>query len=366
MMPEFLLYYPTVYCVRNKYQIIFITKEVGAGAVIINGVRYTDDVCGVVRTTSRVHKIYVDTSVLDGAGGYTVEFKRIAERLTYHTQTVSTETAQFSFRPIPKDKGINCYIISDTHGSVEEPTETAKYFGDKLDLFILGGDIGKNAKTEEGLLTIAELSSNIAKGEIPVIFMRGNHDARGAFSEFLPDYIGTDRGLTYFPIRLGRLWFVLLDSGEDKPDEHESYGDLANFSAIRNDESLMLDTIIENSASEYSAEGVEVRFALCHVPFILYNSPCYDVFVRWTELLNKMNIHVMLSGHKHRVHITQPENAPIEGISPNFPCVECAAINREDLSTYKGTALTIEKDKLIFRFTDLMHNVAEEHIISIS
>ena len=366
MIPDFLQYFPTVYCVRNKYQIIFITKEAGAGAVIINGVRYTDDVCGVVRTTSRVHKIYVATDVLDNAGSYTVEFKKIAERLTYHTQTVSTETADFSFRPLPEDRDVNCYIISDTHGSVEEPTETAKYFGDKLDLFILGGDIGKNAKTEDGLMTVSELSSNVAKGEIPVIFMRGNHDARGAFSEFLPDYVGTDRGLTYFPIRLGRLWFVLLDSGEDKPDEHESYGDLANFSTVRNDESLMLDTIIENSASEYSAEGVEVRFALCHVPFILYNSPCYNVFVRWTEFLNKMNIHVMLSGHKHRVHITQPENAPIEGISPNFPCVECAAINREDLSTYKGTALTIEKDKLIFRFTDLMHNVIEEHIIPIS
>ena len=37
MIPDFLLYAPTVYCVGDRYQIVFITQKAGAGAVIVGG-----------------------------------------------------------------------------------------------------------------------------------------------------------------------------------------------------------------------------------------------------------------------------------------------------------------------------------------
>ena len=365
MNPNFLKYLPTVYCVRDKYQIIFITNEKGAGAVIIDGKRYTDNVNGVVRSSSHVHRIEIKAEVLDRAGSYTVEFKLIPDRQPYRPQTERTETMDFVFRPIPKDGDINCYIIADTHGFYQEPIKVGQYFGERLNLFILGGDIGHNATTEEGIFVIFELCSSIAKGEIPVIFMRGNHDTRGAFAEFLPDYIGTDRGLTYFSIRQGRLWFVLLDLGEDKADDHPEYGDVADYAYFREEQVQMLDDKISNSALEYDAEGVEVKIALCHVPFIRYRLPCNDIFLNFTERLNKIGVDAMLCGHTHGVRVIPPEKAMEKEIMPEFPTVECSALNRSDPSAFKGTALTIGKEEMTVRFTDIDRNVVAEHIIPI-
>ncbi|MBP3369314.1 MAG: metallophosphoesterase [Clostridia bacterium] len=362
MIPEFLQYFPTVYCVRDKYQIIFITKDAGAGAVIIDGKRYTDNICGVVRSASRVHKIEIKTDILDNAGGYTVELRRMPERLAYHTVTVSTESVYIPFRGVPVSEDINCYIISDTHGNFDEPSEAAKYFGSDIDLLILGGDIGRNVTDEEGLFAVARLSSNIVKGERAVIFMRGNHDTRGAFAEFLPYCVGSDKGKTYFTIRLGRLWFVVLDEGEDKPDSDESYGGTADYADMRNSQIEMLENIINKPHTEYAADGVDICIGLCHTPFTRWESP---LFAKWNEQFNKIGIDILLSGHTHRVRYTAPENTPRETLRPDFPVIECAELNRDDLSVYKGTALTIGKDKMTVRFTDKQHNIKEEHVIPI-
>ena len=365
MCATFLKYLPIVYCVRDKYQIIFVTNENGAGAVIINGKRYTDNINGVVRSGSHIHRIEIKADILDEAKSYTVEFKLISDRKPYCPQTEKTETMNFDFRPIPKDGEINCYLISDTHGLYQEPIRVAQYFGKDLNLLILGGDMGHNATTEDDIFVIFKLCSNIAKGEVPVIFIRGNHDTRGAFAEFLPEYVGTDNGLTYFSIRQGRLWFVLLDLGEDKLDNHPEYGDIADYAQFREDQVQMLDEKMKNSDIEYDAEGVEVKIALCHIPFIRYRLPCNDIFLKFTDRLNKIGVHAMLCGHTHGVRVICPEKAMEKEIMPDFPTVECSALNRSDPSAFKGTALTICKEKMIVRFTDIDFNVVAEHIIFI-
>jgi hypothetical protein len=125
----------------------------------------------------------------------------------------------------------------------------------------------------------------------------------------------------------------------------------------------MLEDLIDNSDKEYNAEGVEVRIALSHVPLRCYgNFP--EMFAKWTELLNKMGIHVMLAGHTHRVLFLPPEHAPAEA-KHNFPSVECGSINRDDLSLCRATALTIGKDKITVRFTDIEYTVHEEYYIDL-
>ena len=73
----------------------------------------------------------------------------------------------------------------------------------------------------------------------------------------------------------------------------------------------------------------------------------------------------MLCGHTHGVRVICPEKAMEKEIMPDFPTVECSALNRSDPSAFKGTALTICKEKMIVRFTDIDFNVVAEHIISI-
>ena len=72
--------------------------------------------------------------------GYKIPLRDTRSQELYRPQTVSTETAEFSFRPLPTDRDINCYIVSDTHGQIDVPAEVGKFFGNNLDMLILGGD----------------------------------------------------------------------------------------------------------------------------------------------------------------------------------------------------------------------------------
>ena len=199
---------------------------------------------------------------------------------------------------------------------------------------------------------------------ILLLCMIGSVIKRKRGSEFLPEYVGTDHGLTYFSIAQGRLWFTMLDTGED--NSNGSYGDIADYEGMWEDQIRMLEEQIQNADKEYLAEGVQVRIALCHVPFTRYTKPCGDIFLKWTELLNQMNIHLMISGHTHSARFTLPENSPPKELLPNFPCVECTAINRSDLSTFKGTALIIGTDRITVRFTDAEHQVVKEYTVDIN
>ena len=58
---DFLCYDPAVYVVGDRYEIVFKTEEAGAAWVLIDGVRHTDNYGGVVRSSSKTHKIYVQT-----------------------------------------------------------------------------------------------------------------------------------------------------------------------------------------------------------------------------------------------------------------------------------------------------------------
>ena len=71
----------------------------------------------------------------------------------------------------------------------------------------------------------------------------------------------------------------------------------------------------------------------------------------------------MLCGHTHGVRVIEPQKAMEKAVMPTFPTVECSALKRDDLSLYKGTALTIGDDRIRIQFTDINHKVVSEHIL---
>jgi hypothetical protein len=76
-----------------------------------------------------------------------------------------------------------------------------------------------------------------------------------------------------------------------------------------------------------------------------------------------MGIQIMLTGHTHRALFVSSDQTTFPIPKHCFPWVECAAINKQNLSTYKGTALTIGKDQMTIRFTDVQHHITEEHVV---
>lgn len=358
---DFLCTHPAVYVVGDKYEIVFKTYEPGAAWVVIDGVRYTDNYGGVVRSSSKTHKVYVKQEILDSAGKYTVVLARIPERPAYYPKTVCTFEKEYSFRPIP-DGEIRAYMLSDTHSHVTAPVSAAEYFGEgNLDLLIMGGDNGNTADDEASVMTMAKIAGKVTKGEIPVIYMRGNHDNRGAFAEFLAEYVGTDSGRPYFEFTLGRVHGIILDAGEDKLDSCVAYGDIADYTAFRREQ---LDFLRGLNMGE-KAEG-ELRLVLCHVPFASFDTPFNDIFAEWTEELNKMDIDLMLAGHRHLLYMFEKGESRINDTVANFPVAVGSKIDKKVAETYVGTAMVIKEKSIELKYTDIEHNVVEEHTVSLA
>ena len=128
----------------------------------------------------------------------------------------------YKFYPIPENN-IRASHIADAHNNIEEPIKAAETFGN-IDFLILNGDIPNHSGDIAYFAAIHCIAGEITKGEYPVIFSRGNHDMRGIYAENIQDHTPTDNGRSYFSVRVGSLWALVLDCGEDKPDDHPEYG----------------------------------------------------------------------------------------------------------------------------------------------
>jgi hypothetical protein len=67
----------------------------------------------------------------------------------------------------------------------------------------------------------------------PVYFARGNHDVRGAEARTLGRVLDTPAGHFHYSVRQGPVAFLVLDTGEDKADDHPVYAGLGTFDAYR-------------------------------------------------------------------------------------------------------------------------------------
>ena len=169
---------------------------------------------------------------------------------------------KYKFYPIPENN-IRAYHIADAHNNIKEPIKAAETFGN-IDFLILNGDVIEDSSSPKNFMNIYVIGSRLTKGEKPIIFSRGNHDLRGNFAEKFAEYTPTHQGNTYYSFRIGNIWGILLDCGEDKNDDHEEYGHTIACHVFRERQSDFLKNIIKNKESEYEAEGVKHKLVISH------------------------------------------------------------------------------------------------------
>lgn len=180
-----------------------------------------------MNSLSPLHRVSLPKKVLDEAGEYTVIIRTIIERKPYFTETEEPVEFSYSFHPVP-ESNIRAYHIADAHNRIDLPVNAAKAFGD-IDFLILNGDIIEHSGDSERFANIYEICSAITGGNIPTVFSRGNHDMRGNFAEKFADYTPSHHKNTYYTFRLGSIWGMLLDCGEDKVDSNPEYGFTDSF-----------------------------------------------------------------------------------------------------------------------------------------
>lgn len=378
---------PVVYAVNDEYQIVFTTKLKGTAWVVVDGEEYNDSYAGSRISNQTIHKISVPMEKLDNAKSYTLYSRAMFIRGPYSALQGRTISAQYNWKGVDNSNGINYYVVSDSHMTTKAVTSAANYFGEDLDFLVCAGDHANWVDTSFDALFAHKIAGAVTKGQIPVVYARGNHETKGNLANELHRYVGSDGEKFYYTFRLQNLWGVVLDLGEDHGDDWSEFYDSSRFEAYRSEQTAFLDSIIENKENEYDAEGVEVRIAICHIPvsFMYRSDHAEQHKINWVERLNQMKLTVMFSGHRHQLMYLAAdlpsdtaltyykEYAGYDGSRPdgyatnaNFPMfivsrkTTTQTITVADTnSNFTGVAVSINNAETTVKYTDQNKNVLE-------
>lgn len=357
---------PAVFAVGNEYQIMVPVKISTVMWVKVGNEEYHDDSNGILRSSVSIHRMSVPMDELNREKKYTVCYREVFERKPYYSETSEVFEEEYSFRPVECKNPI-CYHISDAHGRIETPVKAAKEFEKKfgkIDFLILNGDVIDHSGEIEKFDNIYEIASQITNGEIPVLFSRGNHDTRGIYAENIAEYTPCQNGNSFFTFRLGNIWGIVIDCGEDKVDTSCEYGNTIACHAFRKRETAFIESVIKNAENEYLADGVEHRIVVGHVPFTREMGDIFtierEIYTYWSNLLREnIKPEVMICGHLHENTILYPgEEKDING----HPCPIAVICKPED-DKFTAGGVIFKKDIVI-----VVHNdsdgkfLAEENI----
>ena len=363
LLPE-LKTHPTVFAVGDEYQIMVPVKSDLLFWVTVGDRAYYDHSNGIMRSATWLHRVTVPMAELDKAGAYTVHYRKIIERIPYFSTTEDPVGMEYPFRPLTPGKDLKILHLSDTHGNFAGPAGAAAYIGDEADLLILNGDLPDHSGIIENFNLIYELGGELTGGGIPCVFSRGNHDTRGICAEKLADYTPTNKGVSYFTLRLGPVWALVLDCGEDKPDEHAAYGHTTCFHAFREEQTRWLEKVCAHK--EYLADGIEHRIVIAHQPFTHVQEPPFDIeqdiYARWTRLIGEyIDPEMIICGHLHTTEVSLPggrldqhgQTCPV--VVGGNPIYE----KGKGYVDYIGSVITLNKDGATVEFVNSSADVIE-------
>lgn len=370
-MNEIIQFSPSVFAVKNEYQIAVAAECEAVMWVTINGKKYYDHSNGVMRSLSKYHKVSVPMAELDCAKEYTVTCRKVIERHPYGPELEEEQSVTYKFRPIEKTENIKIYHIADTHGNFEFPYKASQFFD--MDLLILNGDIQDSSHEEKHFALIHRLGGEITHGEFPIVFSRGNHDLRGRYAETQAEFLPVDNGNSYYTFRIGAIWGMVLDCGEDKDDSHKEYGGTICCHEFRLAQTEFIKNVIKNKDTEYNADGVKYRLVIAHKPFTAAgNAPFdieHDIYREWVKLLNEnVKPHMLLNGHEHICKLCGKEDEKYDTFGLECPVVIGSAFRYRTtpewaVYDFAGAAITLSQGEINIKFTNSENKIEEEHNI---
>ncbi len=323
-IPANMCAHPTVFAVGDRYQIFVPFDAEVLVWVCVGESTYYDESNGILRSNTNMHRVEVPMAELDVCREYTVYYRKMIERKPYFPTSEEPVGHTYSFRPVTGDP-IRIYHVSDAHNMVKSPVAAGQFWGEDIDLLVLNGDIPNHSGKVENFNAICQIASGITGGSRPVVFARGNHDTRGICAENFSDYSPTDGGRTYYTFRVGYLWGMVLDCGEDKRDTNEEYGNTICFHQFRQRQTQFIENVIRHAEDEYAADGVMHKLIICHIPFSRTFSYPFDIehelYREWCRLLGEhVKPDLMLYGHCHTTEIL-PVGGPKDQLGQPCPAV---------------------------------------------
>lgn len=294
---------PVVYAVEDTYQIVFSTSTDSLGWIEIDGVEYHQTSAGSQISRTKIHKISIPMDKLNNAKTYSIYSQKLIYRGPFGGIKGRELYQTYDFTPIDTSDGLKYYSLADIHMELEGSKKAASYHND-MELLIINGDVISMIDSFDDANYVNKVAHEITKGNIPVIYSRGNHEIKGKYSEEFHNFVGSVNGNFYYRTLIDDLYVLNLDIGEDHDDDYWEYYGTVNYDEYRKEQLEFIKKEIENK--DY--QNYKYRLVLSHIPIVFVNSRKNHVPFKddLTALLNQMDIDMALSGHQHDLFVFEP------------------------------------------------------------
>ena len=197
-----------------------------------------------------------------------------------------------------RQETLSMVMINDIHGKNDLQKKLLEMAPPQnVDMVVLCGDMCNYINKQSDIFTgFLDTSVGLFASRKPFVYVRGNHETRGAYARNFFRYLAGPEGKFYYAFTYGPIRFVVLDSGEDKPDTDVEYSGLVDFDNYILEQKEWLARELESP--EFRAASF--RVVLSHIPFGKggwYGSE--RLRKQLLPLLEGARIDLMLSGHNH-------------------------------------------------------------------
>ena len=148
----------------------------------------------------------------------------------------------------PADNAVSFAMVNDIHGKNDVLTNlVSKCDLEKTDFFLFNGDMVSVFNEENHIFDgFMDTATKLFASEIPMYYTRGNHETRGAFATEFQRYFSPKEENIYYMFRQGPICFVILDTGEDKPDSDIEYAGITVYDEYRTEQAEWLRQVLDS------------------------------------------------------------------------------------------------------------------------
>ena len=233
--------------------------------------------------------------------GINVIYGRVAASDVYRKNALTFTTCD------PNKKETSFVMINDIHGReniITKLLNNANY-KDK-DLIIFNGDMVSEFKDEQTIFNgFMKESIDLFASEKPMYYARGNHETRGEFATSFQKYFSPKEPFLYYLFRQGPVCFIMLDTGEDKPDSDIEYSGITDYDGYRTDQVEWMKELYKNE----NFKQAKFKVVIAHMPpsadLNIWHGQ-KDVLKKFVPILNELGVDLMLCGHLHRNKYEEP------------------------------------------------------------
>lgn len=264
------------------------------------------DASNGIKNTSCLHHVTLKGLTPGTTYRYRVYSQAVTDQTDFHitygnyaaTNVYTKLPLKFTTADSNKDE-INFVMVNDIHGRNDALQSLIGCCDmSRTDLVLFNGDMSSILRDENDIFGgFMDMAINLFASETPMYYTRGNHETRGKHAPHFKDYFSQAEDNIYFAFRQGPVYFVILDTGEDKPDNDIEYYGINLYDEYRTEQALWLKQILDSE--EYRSAPFKVVVA--HIPPIGDWHGTKEVYEKFISLLQNAQPDIMLCGHLHQL-----------------------------------------------------------------